>query len=331
MSQAGTFPQAKSYPFEVGSGQEAGNAEYRHYGTAYGDGIVNDTAGNAFRAVASAGSRVVTVDLDELRVRGILMEGTSPTVDITLSTPTTGYTRCDRIVAHYDPSDKSIAIVKHEGSEVNTGTPGIPALHRNSGGTWDLPLWRFTGGTGAASTLTKVDERTWIGWEGFAASDAYLPDTAPVGSRFRTLDDGHVWLRQWNGTTVVWVDEDAPDIQDITLTGSVAASGVAPGMSKLHGVVYGRGSWVRNPAGLFVVGGGGADATYSLGTAPAGFRPLVSRSFIVGRTHDSGSGGITVRLDITTGGVITAAVAGPSTAAGFSRIRADNIVYPVEG
>jgi hypothetical protein len=331
MTQAGTFPAGKSYPFDPGSGQQAGNAEYRHMGAAYGDGIVNDVAGNAFAASASASSRVITVNLNELRLRGIHFEKVDDTVDITLSTPSSGYTRADRIVAHYDPADKSVAIVKHEGAAVNSGTPAPPALHRNAGGTWDLPLWRFTGGTGAASTLTKLDERTWIGWQGFAANKDCLPDVAPVGSQFLAIDTGHRWRRMFVSGSPAWVDADAPTIANISLPSSVAASGVAPGVALLNGVIYGRGSWVRSPAGLFVVGGGGADNLYSLGNLPSWAWPSVGRSFIVGRLNDAGSGGITVRIDITTGGVISAAVSGPAGASGFSRIRADNIVYPVEG
>lgn len=321
----------KSYPFEAGSGQEAGNAEWRHYGAALGDGIINDVAGGAFNAVASASDRTIVVDLDELRVRGIEFEGVDATETITLAAPTSGYTRVDRIVAHYDPSDKSVIITQHNGAEVNVGTPLPPALHRNSGGTWDLPLWRFTGGGGAASTLTKVDERSWIGWMGAAANSAALPDVAPIGSRFRAIDTSHDWVRQLVTTTPTWVDRDGTSWQNIGLPSSVVPSGQTPQVTKVGGLVVLRGGIAKQDGTNFEAGGG-TGGSYSLGTLPAGLRPGTIMAFDVDYAYTTNRAQH-VRVTITTAGVMTATVQVPSvtgTPNGTSAFRLDGISFPAE-
>lgn len=322
---------AKTYPFETGSGQEAGNAEWRRLGSAFGDGIVNDVAGDAFHCVASGSDRTITVNLNELRERGIHYQGVDPTKTVALSTPTAGYTRADRIVAHYDPSDKSIDIVVHEGAEVNTGSPSPPALHRNSGGTWDLTLWRFTGGTGAASTLTKVDERQWLGWEGFVANSAALSDVAPIGSRFRAIDTDHDWLRKLVSGTPTWVDLNAPVWQAIGLPSSVVPSGQAPQVARINGLTVLRGGYAKADSSTFVAGGG-TGGSYSLGTLPAGYRPAQSMSFTVDYAYTTARAQH-VRVTITSGGVMTATIHVPDVTGspnGVSAFRIDGITFAAE-
>lgn len=266
----------KVYPFE--GDEQAGDAEYRHMGTAYGDGIVNDTLGTAFAVAPSGSDRTIVVTLAELRVRGIHFEGLTPfTTTITLSAPSAGFTRVDRIVAHYDPTDESISIVKIEGSAVNTGVPAAPALTRASGGVWEIPLWRFTGGTGAASTLAKIDDRCWIAERGLVANQGALSTVAPIGTEMRAIDTGIRYLRKVVSGTPTWVDQDTPTWVAFSKAGPLTDGGTAPFYTKVGGRVQLRGSLARTSGADLMAAGAGSDV--ALGTVPAGFLPSSTRNF----------------------------------------------------
>lgn len=283
---------AKIYPF-VGS-NEAGNAEWRKLAGAWGDGIVNDGTGLSFMATPSATDRSIVVQIHELRMRGIHFEeiqsgGIDPTTSFTLSSPPTGQTRCDRIVARYDPSTPSISIIPVEGAPVASGTPQPAALLRNIGGTWDLALWQFTGGNVVASQLVKLDERTWIGPWYLVPTAAALTDQhagAAIGSHAYTINDGHRWQRKMVSNTPTWVDEDDPGFLPFALAGgvgSLVAFDTAPLYGKLGGLVKMRGTVQRGAVGgvnpPLLTPSTSVDPI--LGTLPVGFRPNSIRRFPV--------------------------------------------------
>lgn len=279
----------KVYPFE-GSNQ-AGDAEWRKLRGADGDGIINDVTGLAFYATPSATDRTISVRIHELRMRGIDLEeipvsGSDPTVTITLSSPSAGQTRCDRIIAQYDPSVPSINIVKNEGSPVSTGIPAPAALARNAGGVWDMALWQFTGANVVASQLVKLDERTWVGPSYMVPSSAALLDqhaTAAIGSRAYTLDTGHDWVRKMVASTPTWVDLDAPNYTPFPLAGG---AGTLVAWDSAYPLIYGKErGWVnlsgavRRGNGSALISSAGGDVL--LGTLPVGFRPGTQCGFSV--------------------------------------------------
>lgn len=269
----------KTYPFD--GSQEAGDAEWRHLAAAFGDGVVNDVDGTAFKMAASASSRVVTVTLGFCRVQGIIFEPVDATLDVTLDDLTAGHLRCDRIVARYDPTGKSISVIPIIGSDVTTGTPAVPALTRAPGGTWDLPLAHFAGGNGAASTLVKTDDRSWIGADGVVANAAALDPDAPIGTTMLALDTGALWRAVLVGTTPTWVDQDTPTWVDFPLAGTagtLSAFDTAPLYSKVRQKVKLRGTVQRTTGNLL-------DTTSTvnaiIGTLPVGCRPASIRRFQV--------------------------------------------------
>lgn len=277
----------KVYPFE-GSNQ-AGDAEWRKLAGAWGDGIVNDGTGLAFNAVPSATDRTIVVQIHELRMRGIDLEeipvsGADPTTTITLSSPSAGNTRCDRIVARYDPSVPSISVIPVEGSPVSTGVAQPAALLRNPGGTWDLALWQFTGGNVVASQLVKLDERTWVGAFYVVPTSAALLDqhaNAAIGSHAITLDNQHEWLRRLVASTPTWVDLDAPGYLAFPLIDTTALIPWDPAYPLLYGKERG---WVnltgavKRSSGNLIQSG---NADVLLGTLPVGCRPGTQCGFSV--------------------------------------------------
>lgn len=297
----------KVYPF-VGSNQ-AGNAEWRKLASAWGDGIINDTTGLAFNAVPSVTDRTIVVQIHELRMRGIDLEeipvsGADPTTTITLTSPPTGDTRCDRIVARYDPSVPSINVMKVEGSPVSSGVAQPAALLRNAGGTWDFALWQFSGGNVVANQLVKLDERTWVGAWFLVPTKAALDDQhagAAIGAHAYTMDTSHHWLRRLVAGTPTWVDEDDPGFTAFPV--DTGLGGLAGGAQPLYGKANGRtkcrGIVVRTSGANLVTAG----STTLLGTLPVGFRPNSSRWFTL--PSASGSGGI-VSVNVGSDGKVTA-------------------------
>lgn len=282
----------KVYPF-VGANQ-AGNAEWRKLAGAFGDGIINDPTGLAFNAVPSGSDRTIVVTIHELRMRGIDLEeipvsGVDPTTTITLTSPAAGNTRCDRIIARYDPTDPSITIMKVEGSPVTTGVPAPAALTRSAGGTWDMALWQFTGGNVVASALTKLDERSWIGAWIMVKQAATLTDEhagAPVGMHALALDTGHHWTRKSVSGTATWVDEDDPAWAALPLaggSGTLLAYDTAPLYGKTSGQVQLRGTVKRGGALPLISSTYDTDGTQDpvLATLPSGNRPSSTRRFLL--------------------------------------------------
>lgn len=282
----------KVYPF-VGSNQ-AGDAEWRKLAGAWGDGLINDPTGLAFNAVPSVTDRTIVVTIHELRMRGIDLEaipvsGADPTTTITLSSPATGNTRCDRIVARYDPSVPSISVIGVEGSPVTTGTPAPAALQRNAGGVWDMALWQFTGGNVVASALAALDERTWVGAWFLVPKSSALTDQhagAPVGMHALCLDTGHHWIRKSISGTATWVDEDDPAFTAMPLagaSGTLVAVDTAPMYGRINGLVRLRGSVKRSNGNPLISSAYATDGSQDvvLATLPTGFRPSSIRRFAV--------------------------------------------------
>jgi hypothetical protein len=147
------------------------DADWREFGSGLGDGIVNSTnpgGSSDFQVALSPGDRTVTLNLGQIRIRGVQFRPTPTNATTTFTLPdiATGQTRSDRIVARYNPAaadtDK-ITFIQLNGTAVAAGAAvARPAITRIAGGTWDVPLHLFTGGNVTSDTLDHEDHRIFV-------------------------------------------------------------------------------------------------------------------------------------------------------------------------
>lgn len=317
----------KCYPYE-NADQKAYEAEWRHLAGAWGDGIVNAFGGGgaAFSLTKSASSRVVTMNLNEFRMRGIHFEPTTSTLDLTLPPVTGTKTRADRIIAKLDPTAKSITFEVKVGAEISSGVPTPPALVRANGGVWEHSLWVARGTNVAASALTYSDQRLWLtqtmkGYGPPSANDELLLGVSD-GAQYLDLSNNHTWVLGYPAGLPVWSDQDSLNWVAFPRSGSpgTLVNYVAtPLMCKRRGIVYLRGGLARKGGAILVR----ANSSLDIGLLPVGYRPELTVNFPVTTTFGGASSGAG-RLNIEANGVVNFA-----TAADVTWVRLD-CSFPVE-
>src|SRR5215210_1112142 len=299
-----------SYPLPGAGGMT--DANWRNIASAWGDGLVNSVnpgGSSDFSVTPSTSTRTVTLNLGQIRIRGVQFEQTQAT--LALSIPdivTAGNIRSDRIVARYDPAAAvadRIVFQFRAGTEVAaTATPPRPGLTRVAAGAWEIPLWLITGGNVAANALEYEDHRVWVGNRLHVNSEpgpnTQLNQGYPDGTQAFHLPRRETWVQTYPGGVATWTNVDRPDWRDITLAGSgaLAAQGTTPAYCRVRGEVRLRGA-VRRTAGTALVAAG---AVADLGTLPVGYRPGATEDWGVGTTFTGGAHG--ARVYIGTDGVI---------------------------
>lgn len=310
----------KVYPFE--GDQEAGDAEWRHMGAAYGDGIVNDLTGDSFAIASKSGSdRSFVVTLGEMRIQGINFEPLEPTVTLTPAAPGGGLKRADRVIAKFDLGAKTVTVELDATGSETSGTPAPPALVRNPIDDWSVPLWIVSGGTGTATSLTFSDERMWASPVPMAVTSAAVLDELtdlPIGTCIYAMDTKHEYRRTRVGGAVVWWDLDKPTWLTINLpSDKIGSAGNEPQYAKVRGAVYMRGTATRSSSvdlNLFK-SGGGTGGVYDMGSVPALFRP--GRTVTWSADRASNSTAIAVTLIVRPTGEIQARVQGDTSAIAY--------------
>lgn len=255
------------------------DVEWRHWGAALGDGIVNDYGGGAGSSFVvltkSTSSRVITVRLGNYRIRGMQFEPSQDTLSLTIPDCAAGQTRLDRIVVRFDAATQDITVVVKTGT-ATSGTPVSPSLTRVDAGVWESPLHTVLGGNAAASTLTFSDQRRWVGphitLPSLAALYGYGTDF-PNGTRLFEQNTRNDWLMTYPGGVATWVNLDNPDWTDIVLptgTGGMSAYDATPQYRLVRGNVELRGSIKATSGNLTPTGGGSGVLLFTL---PASARP----------------------------------------------------------
>lgn len=316
----------KCYPYE-NVDQQARETEWRHYGGAFGDGIVGAPradGSSAFSMTRSTSDRSFTLNLADFRMRGIMFEPTQDTLALTFPAVATGQKRADRVIARLDPAAKNITFsVKATGTAVaSTATAVAPGLTRTSGGVWEMPLWRVEGGNVAASDLTIDDHRIWLGdiMHGNVPPGDHpeLNLGRPDGSRFFHRPTGEEWVQSYPAGVPTWTNIDRPVYQNLSLLGAglLSTQGDVPlGYSKVRNWVELRGA-VRRTAGTPLAAAGD---TADIAQLPVGARPGFTRQWWVATTvTGAGAGG---RVSIEADGLIHFTPPADTGWAGFDGVR----------
>jgi hypothetical protein len=290
----------KCYPYESVD-QQAGETEWRHYGAAWGDGIVNDFSnGAAFSLAKSASSRTMTMTLGEYRIKGILFEPTTDVLSFTPTIPTggTGAVRRDRIIARLDPATKNITFLLREGVAVTTGVAAGPTLARVSGGAWEYSLHTFAGGNVAADQLDYFDDRNWVAPPVFHFGEL-LPNAGDFTyGQFLNMNRGtwnEQFVRRSSAGDPAWISLDRANYQPVNIGTTLKGGAEVPQYGVNRGRVQFKGE-VGPKTTDWTTGNG-----KGLGQVPVEVAPPIPRSFPVFLTNISDGvrrmGGVTVNTD----------------------------------
>lgn len=311
----------KCYPFDAGSGQQAGSAEWRVLASAWGDGIVGDNrntvayggdGSSSFQLAVNASDRIVTLTkLGAYRLRGIMFEPTQDSLVLgALPAPAAGQQQSHLVMARLTPANKQITFEIKSGT-ATTGTPSRPGLTRASGGVWEDPIWRLDGGNGAGSTLTRSEYRRWVAPGGYMLWDAAALDTltesAPMGSRAQIIGGDEYLLRSSSGD-IAWVNLTNPDWK--TLSTESGINGTTQQRLRLGRVecqgqaIKATGSW--------------GPGTYTLGTLPTTLWPKDGQRGNASCVASLSTGGLTaVNAWVNTSGQIRFTVPAGTTLTSF--------------
>jgi hypothetical protein len=147
------------------------DADWREFGSGLGDGIVNSTnpgGSSDFQVALSPGDRTVTLNLGQIRIRGVQFRPTPTNATTTFTLPdiATGQTRSDRIVARYNPAaadtDK-ITFIQLNGTAVAAGAavagPPSPASQAAPGTS---PCTCSPAATSPPTRLDHEDHRIFV-------------------------------------------------------------------------------------------------------------------------------------------------------------------------
>ena len=287
----------KCYPFEDAD-QQAREAEWRHYGGAFGDGIIGPPradGSSAFSLQRSASDRTMTLNLADFRMRGILFEPTQDTLTFTLPAITTGQVRSDRVVAGFNPGPgtvtvgaytlppKSITFYVKSGTAVASGTSvSRPVVTRTSGGVWEIPLHLMTGGNVAANQLDYEDQRIWLGdiMHGNTppGNNTELNLGRPDGSRFYHLPTGQEWVQTYPGGIPTWSNLDDPPWTDLDIGSGIVTGQARPQYRVRRGQVELQGHGLRAAGSVW-----GPQSTLLevlVARVPAGLVPAVPHHWV---------------------------------------------------
>jgi hypothetical protein len=226
------------------------DADWREFGSGLSDGIVNSTSpggSSDFQVALSAADRTITLNLGQIRIRGVQFRPTPTTATVTFTLPaiTTGQTRSDRIVARYDPAaadtDK-ITFIQLNGTAV-AANPARPSITRIGGGIWDIPLHLFTGGNVTSDTLTHEDHRIFVTshLHGLTppGNNTALNSGFPDGTQYFNYPTGETYVQTYPGGVATWTNLDDPPWNDLDIGGGMTA-GPRTGQRPQYRVVRGR-------------------------------------------------------------------------------------------
>lgn len=233
-----------------------------------GDGVLWDTTGTGWEVAADGSSTTITVKPNGavLSVAGVL--GSHPSnISLDLAavgtTPTSGQTRRDLIVARRDLATRKVSVGVLPGTPASSGATD-PTLLRSRTGSWDFALARITRLGNIAPTQAMVTRlATWASWHlgGFPSTET-LPGDAPIGATATV--GGDIWERVVTSAgTVTWTCLTAPGYTGAAFSGSsgnVAAGTPPPKFQVSGGRLYGAGQLVKFGGGAFPT------SPYTLGT-----------------------------------------------------------------
>jgi hypothetical protein len=215
------------------------DADWREFGSGLSDGIVNSTnpgGSSDFQVALSAADRTITLNLGQIRIRGVQFRPTPTTATVTFTLPaiTTGQTRSDRIVARYDPAaadtDK-ITFIQVNGTAV-AANPVRPSITRIAGGTWDVPLHLFTGGNVTSDTLTHEDHRIFVTshLHGLTppGNNTALNSGFPDGTQYFNYPTGETYVQTYPGGVATWTNLDDPPWTDLNIGGGIVTPAGEP-------------------------------------------------------------------------------------------------------
>jgi hypothetical protein len=210
------------------------DADWREFGSGLGDGIVNSTnpgGSSDFQVALSPGDRTVTLNLGQIRIRGVQFRPTPTNATTTFTLPdiATGQTRSDRIVARYNPAaadtDK-ITFIQLNGTAVAAGAAvARPAITRVAGGTWDVPLHLFTGGNVTSDTLDHEDHRIFVTSHLHClvppGNNTALNSGFPDGTQVFHYPSGETYVQTYPGGVATWTNLDDPPWTDLNIGGGI--------------------------------------------------------------------------------------------------------------
>lgn len=190
--------------------------------------IVGDANGSAFGLTLPPASDSVEVgsptNASRAVVSGFLLEipvAATQSLEIPASSNAVAG-RTDLIVARLNPTTFTtppgpVRLHRIAGTE---GSATRPSYGTSGTGPRDLPLYAITRKLGEALTEADVvDLRWWSGPHFLVDPEGALPLNAPLGST--ATRDGITWRRDFDGTTVDWIQETIPRV---VLTGTGVAT-----------------------------------------------------------------------------------------------------------
>jgi hypothetical protein len=278
------------------------DADWREFGSGLGDGIVNSTnpgGSSDFQVALSPGDRTVTLNLGQIRIRGVQFRPTPTNATTTFTLPdiASGQTRSDRIVARYNPAaadtDK-ITFIQLNGTAVAAGAAvARPAITRAAGGTWDVPLHLFTGGNVTSDTLDHEDHRIFVTSHLHAltppGNNTALNSGFPDGTQVFHYPSGETYVQTYPGGVATWTNLDDPPWTDLNIGGGIVTptGEPRPAYRVRRGQVELQGHGLRAAGAVW-----GPYASLSeilIGTLPASLAPSVPHHWFARVSGGSGT------------------------------------------
>lgn len=245
-----------------------------------GDGMVGSLPGSAnLRVDRVAGAdRRVTVQPGDAKVPGIRSTNTT-TATYDFPANTSGSPRLDWLVKRYSwsASPATVSIVHVQGTP--STSPARPALVQIPGDRWELPLAliRVNAGVGAFPADAVIDARYWD-VDGVAVMPARTVDPLPrPGRLLYVVGDGELLI---SGTTAYQPVAPAVVSALITMPGTwgIYGAGYGAPVARAQNGIITLGGLIRRTGPSFYI-----DDTLAgpIATVPAGYRPSVTRVFVV--------------------------------------------------